>query len=100
MEKLKIDAGRQLDGCTFRLNPQSKALISNNFPDVYPPSSLFISYEDHHSIEQFYGSMWWQIAMILTGLTEQQIKKLYEVVIVDPVNGTEIFNSSEQNVGA
>lgn len=100
MKKIEIDVGRQLNGCTFRLHPQSKAMMKKKFPDVHPPLSLFISYEDQQDFEQFYDSMWWQIAMILTGLSEKQVKTLYNVIIVDPVDGTEIFNSSKQNVGA
>lgn len=99
-ERIEIHVGRQLDGCTFRLHPHSKALIKAKYPEVKPPSSLFVSYEDQQNPEQIYWSMWWQIAMILTGLSENEIKEQYEIAIVDPVNGKEIFNSHKQGVNA
>jgi len=96
MDRIEIDVGRQYNGCTFRLHPQSKAIIKKKYPNLHSASSTFISYENQQDFELISESMWRQIAALLIGLSEPQVEEQYEVVLVDPVAGTEIFNSRKQ----
>jgi hypothetical protein len=45
MENVIIDAGKQLDGFTFRLNPKSRIKLGEKFPETRPVSSIFVSYD-------------------------------------------------------
>lgn len=98
MDRIEISVGRQWDGCTFQLHPLSKAMIEKKFPGLHPAKSVFISYENQQQSEWMHSSMWRQVASILTGLPENQVEELFEVVFVDPVEGREIFNSCKENV--
>lgn len=98
MNRIIIDVGQQLDGYTFRLHPKSEAELQKRFPGRRLPASIFTLYEAHSEFETMHGSVLPHVAMVLTGLSEDQLEELGGVVFVDPVSGEELFDSAGQNV--
>lgn len=85
-----INIGRQSDGCTYQLHPQSRVEILQRFPGVRPAPSVFVGYETQTEFEEIHGPMWPQIASMLTGLTKRQINQMGGVRLYDPVERREI----------
>lgn len=85
MSSLLINIGRQSDGCTYQLNPRSRAEIRNKFPGVHSAPSIFVGYETQSDFESLHGPMWKQIAMMLTGLSWDQIEAMGGVSMYDPM---------------
>lgn len=94
-EKVKILVGRQGDGCTYSLHPASRRLILQRFPGVHPAPSVFIGYETRDDFERYQGPMWGQIALLLTGLSENQLRKIGGFLIYDPMSETIIYDGAK-----
>jgi hypothetical protein len=87
--EIRIDVGKQADGCAYELHPSSKAFLARTHGEVRPAPTLFVGYETRDDFEAVHGPMWKQIAMILTGLPWSQLKKL-GVEFFDPAEGKRI----------
>ena len=87
--EIRIDVGKQADGCVYELHPNSKAFLAQHHKDVHPAQTLFVGYETRADFEAVHGQMWKQIALILTGLPWGQLKKL-GVEFFDPAAGKRI----------
>jgi hypothetical protein len=85
MSTLLINIGRQSDGCTYQLNPKSRAEVRRRFPGVRSVPSIFVGYETRSEFESIHGPMWKQIAMMLSGLTWEQIEEMGGVSMYDPM---------------
>jgi hypothetical protein len=85
MSSLLINIGRQSDGCTYQLNPRSRAEIRARFPGVHPVPSIFVGYETQADFKTLHGPMWKQLATMLTGLTWEQIEEMGGVSMYDPM---------------
>jgi hypothetical protein len=85
MSTLLINIGRQSDGCTYQLNPKSRAEIRKKFPGVKSAPSIFVGYETQSDFESIHGPMWKQIATMLTGLSWDQIEEMGGVSMYDPM---------------
>ncbi len=92
MKDIVIDVGRQLDGFTFRLNPESRIKMREEFPDMSPASGVFISYENRQNFEKIGKAVWKHVAMLLTGLSDSQIDEFARFVFVSPADGKKIFD--------
>lgn len=82
---LVIYVGRQATGCTYQMGPISRRRIREAFPDARIAPSVFVGYETKQDFEKAHGPIWDQLAIILTGLTREQIDKLGGIRIYDPV---------------
>jgi hypothetical protein len=93
MSKIVIEVGQEMDGATFRLSPKTRVFLSSRVKNLPPPSSVFVSREIPSDIEQYYvlGD---HLAMILTGLGENDLKKLGGFEFVTPVDGKVVFEST------
>lgn len=87
MSPLVIHIGRQSDGCAYELNPRSRVEILRRFPGVRSVPGVFVGYDTRAEFEELHGPMWKQIAMMLTGLTWEQIESMGGVRIYDPALG-------------
>src|SRR5208282_5864162 len=94
MPKIIVDVGEQMNGTTFSLSPKTRAFLSPHFRNVVPPSSVFVSHETASNFENYHGPLWEHIAMILTGLSEKQLKELGGFEFVTPVGGKVWFESA------
>ena len=94
MAKIVIEVGEQMDGATFRLSPQTKVFLSSHFKDLPPPSSVFVSRETASDSERYYGALSEHLAMILTGLGENELNDLGGFELVTPADGKVVFESA------
>jgi hypothetical protein len=85
MSSIVINIGRQSDGCTYQLHPRSRADIKKRFPAAQLVPTLFVGYDTQADFERLQGPLWKQIAMILTGLTWEQLEESGGVSMYDPV---------------
>jgi hypothetical protein len=101
MENVIIDAGKQLDGFTFRLNPKSRIKLNEKFPETRPVSSIFVSYDTYEEKDfaMLSENVWKYAALMLTGFSDTQFEKSEDgFVFVDPLNNKEIFKTGSRSV--
>ncbi len=85
-----IEYGLQGDGVTYRLEAGSRRRIAGAFQGVHPSRhNVFVGYDTREDFENVHGPIWRQIAIILTGLSWEQIQKLGGARLLDPVSGAE-----------
>jgi len=84
---VEIDVGCQSDGCAYMLHPTSLGLLKKKFPHARPVSRVFIGTNMQlERPEQFQDSVWDQVAILLTGLTQSQLDELGGYSVYDPTN--------------
>jgi len=84
---LTIEMTTQGNGWTFRLDPKSHALLTQRFDQIAIGSSIFVGTDTRRSYEEIHGPMWDQIALLLTGLSLDQIEALGGYQVVDVRSG-------------
>ena len=95
MFSIVIDVGKQMNGAAFRLNPETKRVLASRIPDWSPASdSIFIWSDRQWDFERMRGPMWTQVAMLLTGLNESQIKELGGFKFVSPADHHQVVYES------
>lgn len=90
MAMILINIGRQSDGCTYQLHPRSSDEIRSRFPHARPVPSVFIGYEAQAEFEALHGPNWRQVALMLTGLSCEQIEAMGGARLYDPVAEQEV----------
>ena len=98
MAEIKIYVNEQLDGYTYRLDPQSKAWVQRQEPRTKPVASVFLSFDAETPLEWKEGTVWQHVAEMLTGLPGGRLKELGKVVFVDPTTKAVLFDTVEENV--
>jgi hypothetical protein len=83
---IEILVGRQSDGCTYGLSPTSRKLIRKRYPEARMAPSVFISTDTQSDFEATQGPIWDQVAIILTGLSEDKLREFGGYRIYDPMN--------------
>jgi hypothetical protein len=74
---MDVNMGLQPDGTTYRLAPGVRERILARYPSARPAGhSVFVSHDTHDDFQYYHGSMWAQLAILLTGLSHTQIKEL------------------------
>jgi hypothetical protein len=58
-------------------------------------SVIHVSYDAQPDMEHFHGPIWGQVALILTGLTDEQLRRLGGVRFVDVHDGQERARCAE-----
>ena len=97
-EALKIYVHQQLDGVTYELDPVSKMVAEKHAIDTRPASRLFISYGDKAQVEWMHGPVPKQVAMLVTGLSQEKLEELDGVIFLDPKTNKPIFTETQQDV--
>ena len=95
MDKLVVEVGRQLDGCTFRLSPRTRTGLEDKLSNMPPATGIFIEIDTSDSFAQIHGPMWEQILSLLTGLSLFEIEKLGAYEFVDPVTRDVIYRHKD-----
>jgi hypothetical protein len=90
---VEILVGRQGEGCTYGLHPNSLKLIRQRFPRVHPRPSVFIGRNGQTDIAAGVGTVYNQVAVILTGLSSTQLSELGGYRVVDPLTGLALYQS-------
>ena len=89
---VEILVGRQGDGATYSLHPNSLKLIRRRFPQVHPSPSVFIGSNSRTDIEASAG-IYDQVAIILTGLSSRLLDELGGFRVVDPLTDLALYQS-------
>jgi hypothetical protein len=85
MPPIVVDVGKQMNGATFLLDYRTEAMLSAQIPGWAPPSDrVFLGFDKPWDWERIQGPMWTQIVMLLTGLSEKQIRDLGGFVFIMP----------------
>lgn len=90
---IEIEVGRQMDGLTFRLSPESKDILRGSVPDTILNSKIFISYDTKADFESTWGAVWEHVAMLLTGLPLERLRQFGRVRFVDRSRGNQLLFS-------
>jgi hypothetical protein len=90
---IDILVGRQSDGYTYGLHPNSFKRIRKRFPSVHPQPSIFMGRDTQTAYEVTHGASYDQIAVLLTGLSVDSLTELGGYRVVDPVTGLVLHES-------
>jgi hypothetical protein len=85
-ERIDIAVGRQADGGAYELDPLSRKLIERRFPGLEPPRQVFLAYPKREDFKRVHGPLWRHVALMLTGLTDEQLEELGGFRIYDPLH--------------
>lgn len=92
MSQIVVEVGKQMDGTTFQLSPQTRAMLSSRSGERLPTSSIFVS-GSRQTLGTLRDPMLSHIVALLTGLTESQIREL-GFSVVNPADSEILFESS------
>jgi hypothetical protein len=81
---VQIDIWVTYDGVNYSLHPFSEELIQERFPDARPLPSIFLGHESRAEFPARHKPLWERMAMMLTGLTLEQIAELGGFSIFNP----------------
>jgi hypothetical protein len=73
---LEIAVGWQGNGGTYQLQPWDERRVREAFPEAVLIPSIFIEYDPEEGYERYHPPYWKQFALMLTGLTPEQIARL------------------------
>lgn len=94
-----IQMRHQSLGQTFDLHPHSSSAIRRRFPQARQASNLSIEYGRDLNIEETYGPIWDYIAIMLSGLSHEQLADLGGYQIVDLKTDSVVHESVPLSVG-
>ncbi len=80
-------------GADFSLHPHSKAFIHRRFPQSRPVSSISIEWNTKSDFEQEHGPIWDHIAVVLTGLSLEQLATLGGYQVYDLMREQTVYDS-------
>jgi len=84
---------RQNLNADFSLHPHSRTLIHRRFPNSRPVSSITIEWTTKDDFEQVHGPIWDHIAMVLTGLSIEQLETIDGYQVYDLKTEQTVFDS-------
>ena len=93
MSQIIVEVGKQMDGATFQLSPQTRAMLSSRSSQRLPTSSIFVSYGSKQALGTMHDPMLSHIVALLTGLSDSQIREL-GFSVVNPADSEILFESS------
>lgn len=94
MSQIVVEVGKQMDGATFQLSPQTRASLASEAGKQLPAASIFVSYGTRADFEKAQGPLWGHIVALLTGLSEDQIHRMGGFSVVSPTDNEILFESS------
>src|SRR5262245_32191647 len=94
MSAIVVEIGKQMNGATFQLSPQTRVALAEQTGKQLPASSVFVSYDTRSSSETKNGPFWSHIVALLTGMSEAQIRKLGGFSVESPTDNDVLFESS------
>jgi hypothetical protein len=85
---------RQSLGSTFAIHPHSRTAIRRRFRDARPVSNIYVEYITQSDFEATHGPIWDHIAMVLTGLSAEQLAELGGYQVIDPRTERIVYDPS------
>jgi hypothetical protein len=96
---IHVRVGRQRNGTTYELAPESRAALAKRASTELPSaSSVFISHETQDHVELTYGPVWKHVVGILTGLTTDEIEEVDRIIFEDPQTSDTLFTPQTMDV--
>jgi len=90
-----VAVGDQGNGATFQLTPETRRMLESRLPGwSRGPSAVFLAAERRWDFKLMRGPMWAQVVMLLTGLTEDQVRDLGGFTFVIPEGDDEVVYES------
>jgi hypothetical protein len=80
-------------GAELSLHPHSKTLIRRRFPEARPVSSISIEWSTKSDFEGEHGPIWDHIAVVLTGLSLEQLAALEGYQVYDLMAERAVYDS-------
>lgn len=93
MSQIVVEVGKQMEGATFQLSPHTRVALSSETGKQLPAASIFVSYDAKHDFDSAQGPFWNHIVALLTGLSEDQIRKMGGFSVVSPAGDEILFES-------
>jgi hypothetical protein len=90
---IEILIGRQSDGITYSLHPNSLKRIRQQFSQVRPKPSVFIGNDTQANYETSVGPTYDQVAILLTGLSRDKVMELGGYRVVDPISDLVLYEA-------
>jgi hypothetical protein len=91
---ITILVGRQSDGNTYSLHPTSFRLLRQRFPQVRGQPTVFIGRDTQNNHEATWGSIYDQVATLLTGLSSERLRDAFgSYRVVDPVSNLTLWEA-------
>ena len=91
-EPIAILVGRQSDGNTYSLHPNSFKFLRQRFPQVRVQPTVFIGRDTQDNYETTWGSIYDQVATLLTGLSAERLLDAFGGYrVVDPVSNLTLW---------
>ena len=94
MSAIVVEIGKQMNGATFQLSPQTRVALAAQTGKQFPASSIFVAYDTKRNSEAMHGPFWSHIVALLTGMSDDQIRKLGGFSVVSPTDNEVLFESS------
>ncbi len=89
-----IHVGRQSDGNTYGLHPNSFRLLRQRFPQVPVRSTVFLGRNTQGNLEDTWGSIYDQVATLLTGLSPEKLLDAFGGYrVVDPISDLTLWEA-------
>jgi hypothetical protein len=87
LEPLTIYFGREGDGFTYKLHPNSMQLIKKKFTGVNTVDSIFVGIDTRQDLSTQFETSWWdQLVAILTGVSIEKIIDVGGYQVYDPIS--------------
>jgi hypothetical protein len=93
MSQIVVEVGKQIDGATFQLSPQTRASLASATGKQLPAASIFVSYGTRRNFDTAHGPLWSHIVALLTGLSDVQIHRMGGFSIVSPTDNEILYES-------
>lgn len=93
MSGIVVEIGKQMNGATFQLSPQTRVALAETTGRQLPTSSVFVSYDTKSNFEAMHGPFWSHIVALLTGMSDDQIRRLGGFSVVSPTDNEVLFES-------
>ncbi len=91
---MAVNVGAQFQGCSFRLHPKNRLLLQERFGQTIDSASVFVSNEAEEPFAIAYQSKWLPICSLLSGLSNEQLHSLDEIVFQEPFPVKELLTIS------
>lgn len=82
--QIEVEVGEEGNGATFSLSPKMRRRLQEEGIQLPPTSSVYVSNKTREAFEKVYGPISPHIVGILTGLSDEQVRRS-GFTIIDPV---------------
>ena len=96
LERITVWVGKDWDGFTFRLRPQTRVMLRSRFPDADMLPQISISFDMKSGFEAIHGPIYRHVLELLTGLSAEEINSIGGGVFVNAVTELPIYDTRKE----